>query len=371
MYLSGTRADYGLMRHTLRTITNHADLELGVIVTGMHLDKDYGETISEIEADGFSIVKRIPTNSYIVNSHMARGIASVIEGCCDLFAVDRPDLLLVLGDRGEMLGGAIASIYSNIPVAHIHGGERSGTVDEPVRHAISKLAHLHLTATQVSADRLISMGESADRVFCVGAPGLDDIMSQSLCSREMLFSREQLQDDKPVALLLLHPVVQTYDEGSRHIQSIIEAIRAAGYRMVGLRPNSDVGGEAIRRVLDAEAGASDLRLHTHLPRHEFLSWMAAADVMIGNSSSGIIEAASFGTPVINVGNRQRLRERNLNVFDVDADTEQLIAALKQARSVGKFPATNVYGDGKSAERITHLLASLPLDRSLLEKICAY
>jgi GDP/UDP-N,N'-diacetylbacillosamine 2-epimerase (hydrolysing) len=370
-YVSGTRADYGLMRHSLNSLRVHDGIDLGIIVTGMHLDARYGSTWQEIEADGHRIVGKIQNTLSDDNASMARAIAATINGCCDIFAVERPDLVLLLGDRGEMLAGAIAAIHENIFVAHIHGGERSGTVDEPVRHAISRLAHLHFPATLDGATRLERMGERNDCIFVIGAPGLDRLERDARMSRPELVASMGWDDNSRVALLVFHPVVQAAADGARHVSAIIAALRSQQYKIVGLRPNADTGGDAIRTVLEQYGDDPGLQLRTHLPREIFVSWMAAADVMIGNSSAGIIEAATFGTPVINVGNRQRLRERNHNVRDAEATEPELTAALLAARQSGRFACDNLYGDGQTAGRLTELLAGLPLPLSLLDKACVY
>ena len=371
LYLSGTRADYGLMRRTLFRISQHDQMDLGIIATGMHLDPRFGQTVHEIERDGFRIAGRIETDLGSSESFMARAIADTVRGCCDILEAERPDILLLLGDRGEMLAGAIAALHLNIPIAHIHGGERSGTVDEPVRHAISKLAHIHLTATTDAAERLVKMGEHSDNVYCLGAPGLDGLQADAVFSKEQLLEKSGIPDGLPIALMVFHPVVQNADDGPRQVTEIISALRENGFAIVGLRPNADLGGDAIRNVLDSEADSGELKLYTHFPRQEFVSWMAVADVMIGNSSAGIIEAASFGTPVINVGSRQNLRERNVNVVDVDADAAAISAALNHVLKTGRFPIRNIYGNGDSAERIVDLLATIDLPPSLLDKACAY
>ena len=371
LYLSGTRADYGLMRRTLLQVCRREPLELGVIVTGMHLDPKYGETVNEIERDGFRIAGRIFTKFGCSESFMSRAIADVINGCCDILEKEKPDMLLLLGDRGEMLAGAIAALHLNIPIAHIHGGERSGTVDEPVRHAISKLAHIHLAATRDSAERLKKMGERSDCIHIVGAPGLDGLQDEAVFTRDQLLAKSGISEGRPIALMIFHPVVQAADDGPGQALQIIAALREHGFAVVGLRPNSDLGGEAIRATLDAEANRKDFKLYTHFRRDEFASWMAVADVMIGNSSAGIIEAATFGTPVINIGSRQRLRQRNANVLDVEADSGAISAALRDILKKGRFPINNVYGDGDSAGRITEILATIDLPGSLLDKACAY
>jgi GDP/UDP-N,N'-diacetylbacillosamine 2-epimerase (hydrolysing) len=371
-YLTGTRADYGLMRRTLNAIDAHPDLSLDLIVTGMHLDPRHGHTVSEIKAGGLTIAGEIPVRlSEDDESFMARAIARTIEGCCDIFERERPDLMLLLGDRGEMLAGAIAAIHLNIPVVHIHGGERSGTVDEPVRHAISKLSHYHFTATEEAAERLRRMGEDPKSIFVVGAPGLVSLTRDRVASKADCLAAAGWTNDQPFALLVFHPVVQRAAEGADEMRELLAALRRAGLRIVALQPNADLGANAIRAVLEEEKEAGDLALFTHLERDMFVSMMAHADVMIGNSSAGIIEAASFGTPVVNVGSRQQLRERSENVIDVEADPGSLDAALAEARTRGRLAGANVYGDGRAAERIADLLATLPVTRSVLEKCCAY
>lgn len=371
-YLTGTRADFGLMRRTLKAIEAHPDLSLGLVVTGMHLDSRHGYTVSEIRAEGLPIVGEIQVPlSEEDPSFMARAIARTIEGCCDLFASERPDFMLLLGDRGEMLAGAIAAIHLNIPVVHIHGGERSGTVDEPVRHAISKLSHYHFTATQEAAERLRRMGEVPGSIFVVGAPGLVSLTHDLVASKAECLAAAGWVDDHPYALLVFHPVVQRAAEGADEIRQLLAALRRAGFRIAALQPNADLGGNAIRAVLEGEREAGDLALFTHVERDLFVSMIAHADVMIGNSSAGIIEAASFGTPVVNVGSRQRLRERNANVIDVEAEPQALDRALAEARARGRQAPINVYGDGRTAERIADLLATMSSDSRILEKCCVY
>ena len=371
-YLTGTRADYGLMRRTLDAIAAHPDLSLELIVTGMHLDPRHGHTVSEIEAGGLTIAGEIQVQlSEEDEAFMARAIARTIEGCCDIFEASRPDLLLLLGDRGEMLAGAIAAIHLNIPVVHIHGGERSGTVDEPVRHAISKLSHYHFTATADAAERLGRMGEDPQSIFVVGAPGLVSLEQEAIAEREACLAIAGWPSDRAFALLVFHPVVQRAAEGGDEMRELLAALRRAGLWIVALQPNADMGGEAIRAVLEEAKDAGDLALFTHLERDVFVSMMAHADVMIGNSSAGIIEAASVGTPVVNVGSRQRLRERSGNVIDADANPAELDRALAEARARGRLQTGNVYGDGRTAERIASLLATLPVSGSVLEKCCVY
>jgi GDP/UDP-N,N'-diacetylbacillosamine 2-epimerase (hydrolysing) len=372
VYLTGTRADYGLMRRSLKRIAQRPDLSLQLIVTGMHLLLDHGHTVDEIEADGFSIAARLPTelggNS---GAFMAKAVGTTTIGVTEALVDIKPDIMLLLGDRGEMLAGAIAALHLNVPIAHIHGGERSGTVDEPVRHAISKLSHFHFVATKAAERRLIAMGEAPSSVYVVGAPGLDGLDNDATIPSKECRTQFGFNQSQPIALLVFHPVVQQAAAGADHVRAILSALQIKGVQCVAVQPNSDAGSDSVRMVLSCESASPSTQIVTHLHRHRFVSWMRAADFMIGNSSAGIIEAASFGTPVINVGNRQNLRERNANVIDVAPNVEMIVAAIDAAMRVGRYPGVNIYGDGNAAQRIADLLATIDISPAILEKCCAY
>ena len=371
LYVSGTRADYGLMRHTLRMIDRSSDLNLGLIVTGMHLSEKFGLTVDEIKADKLTIRGFAATEVDDSSGHaMAKAIGKMTIAFTDIMLAERPDIVLLVGDRGEMLAGAIAAIHLNIPIAHIHGGERSGTVDEPVRHAISKLSHFHFVATDGARNRLTRMGEKPEHIYIVGAPGIDGIQSSATHSRTELMAELLLDTGKPVALMVFHPVLQD-ENGLSHARAIIEQLVAKSVQIVALAPNSDAGSEAIRRLLDNALENDQIKLAKHFERGKFLSWMASADLMIGNSSAGIIEAASFGIPVVNVGNRQNLRERNRNVIDVATDAQAIADGIDLALGKLKDGTKNIYGNGNAAAKITELLKSLPLGPDVMDKCCVY
>lgn len=372
-YVSGTRADFGLMRRTLEAVHAAADLRLSIVATGMHLDERYGLTVRDIEAAGLPVAATLPMDGSgePTGSAMARDISRMLARMVDAFERLRPDLVLLLGDRGEMLAGAIAALHLNISIAHVHGGERSGTIDESVRHAISKLSHFHFAATAQSRERLVRMGEAPAQVFVTGAPGLDGIVQDAGIPRADLLAGQRFDPARPVAILVFHPVVQEAAEGGRVATLLLNRLLRQGFQVLALRPNSDAGSAAVRAALDRQAGHADVRVITHLGRNAFLSWLAAADVMVGNSSAGIIEAASFGLPVVNVGSRQNLRERNANVVDVESLAQAVDDALARVRRQGRLPRQNVYGDGQAAGRIVELLRTLPLDPSILAKANAY
>lgn len=371
-YLSGTRADFGLMVSTLRLINARPELSLSILVTGMHLSPQYGLTVREIESENFRILGRVSCFMGSTDgAQMARNIGVMLQGIVDVFTAERPDVLLLLGDRGEMLAGALAASHLGIPAVHLHGGERSGTVDEPVRHAISKLSHLHLVATSQSRNRLIRMGERPEHVHVVGAPGLDGLSDLTINHRGELCTREGLDATAKLALLIFHPVLQEAGRAGSQMRTIAQGLCDADYQVLALMPNSDAGSHDVAQVLLSFERPSRFVVKRHLPRPQFVAWMACVDVMVGNSSSGIIEAATFGTPVINLGSRQNMRERNANVYDVDIDDSAFRVALSSVPERGFLPSANVYGDGMAGPRIVEYLATCDLSGDLQNKCNAY
>lgn len=371
-YLSGTRADFGLMRETLQRI--HADpaLALSVVVTGTHLSPAHGHTVDEIRAAGLTVAAEIQVDVLTrTPASMSQAIAGCLQHLAPWLEQHRPDLLLLLGDRGEMLAGAIAALNQGVPSVHLHGGERSGTVDEPMRHAISKLSSHHLVATEASRERLLRMGEAAERIHVVGAPGLDGLTGLAEGQRADALSALNLPDDQAFVLVVFHPVVQQARQAYEQTMALLHAVQQIALPVLWLEPNADAGATGVLRALDEHPLPTGSRRVAHLGRPLFAKAMRHAAVMLGNTSSGIIEAASFGTPVINVGDRQRLRERNPNTVDAPAQAAAIVAALQQALAHGRYPATNRYGDGHSAARITRLLRELPLSPEVLEKCNAY
>ena len=378
LYVTGTRADFGLMSSTLVRIAAHPDLTLQVVVTGMHLNKAYGFTVREVEAAGLPIFACVPTDVVgRTQQSMAEGVGEAVIGLTRAIADARPDLVLVLGDRGEMLAAAIVALHIGIPVVHLHGGERSGTVDESVRHAITKLSHWHFVATEESRERIVRLGERPDHVWITGAPALDDLIDPAATPRDEVLHILGLPPDARYALVLFHPVVQEIASMQTQTQALVDALAEAlpgrASHLVWLAPNADAGSSDILRTLESGAGGASLPVvrFTHMPRPHFVAATKQALVLVGNSSAGIIEAASLGTPVVNVGTRQRSRERNPNTLDCAADSAAIAAALCRALDHGFWPPANRYGDGHAGERIATLLATVPIDPDLLNKVNTY
>lgn len=373
-YVSGTRADFGLMRRTLLAVRDHPGLVLSVIATGMHLSRAHGHTVDEIEATGLTIAARVPIElEPATGATMARGIGAMIPAFVSALEAERPDLVLLLGDRGEMLAGALAAIHLNIPVAHVCGGERSGTVDEPIRHAISKLSHLHFAATEEARERLVRMGEAPEHVHVIGAPGIDGLADMPTPDRAALLVAHRLDPNQPFALLVYHPVLQEADRAAADTACLVDEVRRAGFQILAVMPNADAGSDGVRQALRAAERHPGVQVRSHIPRPDFLAAMAVADLLVGNSSSGITEAASFGTPVLNVGQRQNLRERNANITDVPIIAEAVGQGARTLLAHGRYPICNIYSipGGTAAERITAHLAEATLDEKLLMKVNRY
>lgn len=372
LYLTGTRADFGLMARTLTLMDQDPALDLGLAVTGMHLSPLFGESIRDVRATGLRIALELPVDlkdGSLAESAQAFGM--IVTRLTAHLQTERPDALLLLGDRSEILAGAVAALHLNIPIMHLHGGERSGTIDESIRHAISKLSHYHFTATEAARARLVAMGEVPAHVFVTGAPGLDDIVAATPAPRPAVLAKHGLAADRKTALMVFHPVVQSQDAAGTQVATVLSAAVDSGLQILAFAPNSDAGSQHIRARLAAFADHPDLRFLTHVPRSGYLDLLANVDVMIGNSSSGIIEAASFGTPVVNVGNRQAGRDRNANTIDVPVDAEAIRTAIAQALAHGRHDIRNIYGDGHAAPRIRDLARDLPLGPDLLNKMLAY
>lgn len=372
LYLTGTRADFGLMAATLQCIQATPGLSVQLVVTGMHLSAEHGMTIDEVRASGLPVCAELPLDMQTrTGRSMAEGLADCLRGLCDVLERERPDAVLLLGDRGEMLAGALAALHMGVPSVHLHGGERSGTIDEPVRHAISKLASYHFAATEASRERLVRMGEAPGRVFVTGAPGIDGLADLAIADRAQALAALGLPAGSEFILALFHPVVQQAEQAGAQTLALAQALGDSGLPVLWLDPNADAGSQAILQALEAGTLPAGSRRVTHLGRPLFATAMRHGAVMVGNSSAGIIEAATFGTPVVNVGDRQRLRERGPHILDVPATREAIAEAIRTQRRHGRWPCENAWGDGHAAERIAHLLATLPLDASVLEKTNAY
>jgi len=375
--VTGTRAEYGLLYWIIKGIHDDPDVALQLIVTGMHLSPEFGLTVQEIERDGFPIAERV---EMLLSSDTEEGIAMSMGlgliGFANAYQRLQPDIVLVLGDRYEILAAAAAAVPFRIPVAHIHGGESTeGAMDEQFRHAITKMSHLHFPATQEYANRIIQMGEAPERVFCYGAPGLDNIMKLSLLDKPDLVAELGLPADQPLGVVTYHPVTL---EGTSAVAQVTELLQAlknlTEIYWVFTLPNSDTGGRgiitAIRNFVDEFPQRG--KAFTSLGQVRYLSLLKHAAVMVGNSSSGIIEAPSFHLPVVNIGSRQQGRIRAANVIDVPECQQSAITQAIEKAFSAKFKAAlqgmaNPYGTGDASMNIFHTLKTLLESKIMTQK----
>lgn len=358
------------MKSTLVLLAKVADLSLAV--TGTHIAARFGHTIDDICDAGLRICGEVPVDVTTRTAYsMSAGIGECLIGMTSLLQNEQPDILVLLGDRGEMLAGAISALHLGIVCVHIHGGERSGTVDEPVRHAISKLSRYHLVATTGSKDRLVRLGELPGAVYVTGAPGLDGLVANAAMPIDDLNKLLHLPLNQPIVLAVFHPVVQQAEDAYAQTSNLLLALSKACLPVMWLEPNSDAGSNNILKALaDVGLPAGFSRLQ-HVQRDVFAAAMKHCAVMVGNSSAGIIEAASFSTPVVNVGDRQRFRERSTNVVDVSTGADAIEGGIANALKLGKVPCDNSDGDGCAGPRIVSLLTTLTLDRFVLNKSNSY
>lgn len=368
-----SRADYGLLARLMRAIKSDRGLKLQIVVTGGHLSKSFGSTVSEIQADGFNISARVPmTPASDSPAAVGRALGEGTRGFARALARLKPDLLVVLGDRWELLAACSTAVVLRIPIAHLHGGEASeGTLDEQVRHAVTKLAHLHFTAAEPYRRRVVAMGENPRHVFNVGAPGLEALRELKPLGAAELARRVGMPLTGRLALVTVHPETVGARAGGV-LEAVLAGLDRAGLRAVLTYAGSDAGGRAINARLKRYAASRPGRARAvaSLGQRGYLSLLARADVVVGNSSSGIIEAPSLKTPTVNVGARQDGRLRALSVIDCAPNAAAVAAALRRALSPAfrfRCRGKNPYGAGPVSAKIVSILKRMPLDGLLVKR----
>ena len=378
--VTGIRSEYDIMSSVFRAISVHPDLDLQLVVTGAHLSDAYGYTVDEIKDDGFVIAEEI--ESLINSDHdsaRVKGLGIQLQGLVQTVSRIKPDWLLVLGDREESITTALVGAYMNIPVAHVSGGDRVvGNVDDQVRHAVTKLAHLHFATTQESADRIIRLGEQSFRVHNVGNPGLDRLLTVPELSTERLSKRLNfhLDDEEPLLVVIQHVISTEIDEAYQQMRQTLEAVADLGLKTVMSYPNTDAGGQKMISAINEFESMPNLYIAKNIPRLEFVNLLRRASCLLGNSSAGILEAPFLKLPVVNVGNRQKGRLHAENVTFVPHEKNAIINAVWRAvfdsgyRTVISRCA-NPYGDGQSSKKIAEMLATTEINDQLLIKDITY
>jgi GDP/UDP-N,N'-diacetylbacillosamine 2-epimerase (hydrolysing) len=371
--ITGTRAEYGLLYWLMKEIESTGALELQIVVTGMHLSPEFGLTYQQIEKDGFTIDKKV---EMLLSSDSEVGISKSMGmgmiGFADAFAALDPDLLVVLGDRFEIFSAVSTAMITKIPVAHLHGGESTeGLIDEPIRHSITKMSHLHFTATEVYRNRVIQLGELPGRVFNVGGAGIDNIMRLELLSRDKFEESICFTLAKYNLLITFHPVTLESTTAEIQFRNLLHALdKLDETHLIFTKANADTDGRIINEMIDKYVAthSSKAIAHTSLGQLRYLSAMQYIDGVVGNSSSGLLEVPSFRIGTINIGDRQRGRIKAKSVIDCQPTTEDIQAALTKLFSASFKEqlnhVINPYGVGGTAEKIVEIIRSYPLDNIL-------
>lgn len=376
--VTGSRAEYGLLSSTMHQLRARDGVELNVVATGMHLSPQHGRTIEEIQADGFDIDRRVPILFEGDSEHsMAKSVGIGVSGMSDAFQSLGPDIVLVLGDRIEALAAGLAAAHMNIPVAHIHGGDKmqGSVIDDSIRHALTKFAHLHFAASVQSAERIKKLGEEEWRITVSGAPGLDSVLESEYLDPAEVRQRYGIEENKSLVLLVQHPVTTQPDQAEEQMQATLDAIEPIDAAVVLIYPNADSGGKRMIEVINSTE-RDNFHCFDSLPRREFLALMDEAEVMVGNSSSGIIEAPSLDLPVVDVGPRQEGRQHAENVISVPHKTDAILEAIQRCLTDDSvrqraMACENPYDHGGAGEQIATRLSDVTLDYDLLRKRITY
>jgi len=373
---TGSRAEYGLLRPLIEKLAKDPAVTLRLIVSGMHMETEFGATYKEIQKDGFHIDEKIKTLTCSDTPQaIAKSIALGITGCADAFKRIRPDITVILGDRSEALGAAIASMICRIPIAHISGGEATfGMIDEAARHSITKMSHLHFVSTEVYRRRVIQLGEEPRRVFNVGALGLDNIRTMELLSKEALENDLGFLFGKKNLLVTFHPVTLDNNAAGLQFQTLLNVLSSLKEtRIIFTKANADTGGRIINAMIDRYAARQPDRCiaFASLGQLRYLSMLKYVDAVLGNSSSGIIEAPSFRIGTINIGDRQDGRIRATSVIDCKPVHSEIMTAIKKLYSepfqAKLMRVVNTYGDGRTSRRIKNVLTHHDLGRLLKKR----
>ena len=376
LFLTGSRGEWGYIKPLLRMCKDLEHVEYRLCVTNMHLVPAFGWSVKEIENEGFEVHHRLHMSldgySHIT---MTKSLGILLLSLADVVESEKPDWIILAGDRGEQLMGAIVGAFCYIPIAHIQAGELSGNIDGMTRHAIGKYAHLHFASNSDASDRLRRLGEEDFRIHNVGAPQLDDLVEGRFSTKEVVAERLGIDLSHKFILLVQHPVTEDYSKSKGQIIETLDALNRFSEPKVVILPNNDAGSLMIREGIE-EHRSGEYHVFANVRREDYLCLLRSAMCIVGNSSSGILEAPTCGVPVVNLGRRQHGRIRASNVIDETFEAERIYAAIKKGISK-KFQKENLsncvnpYGDGYSSERIIKILRDAPITDSLLAKNLTY
>jgi UDP-hydrolysing UDP-N-acetyl-D-glucosamine 2-epimerase len=368
----GSRANYSSIKSVMRAVKAHPELQLQLVVGASALLDRFGSVVDIIERDGFTPDAKV---TMIVEGEtpatMAKSTGLGLLELPTMFELLKPDVIITVGDRFETMATAIAGAYMNIPLAHTMGGEITGTIDESIRHAVTKLAHVHFPANQPSADRIVRMGEHPETVHVVGCPRLDmvaEVVRNGSAALDAHFLEREgvgghIEVDKPFLLVSQHPVTTEYGEGEKQIAETLAALQELKMPTIMLWPNVDAGSEDVSRGMRKfreRHHPEYIRFYKNFPVETFIRLMKSAACLVGNSSAPIREGAYLGTPAVNIGTRQQGRDRGPNVVDVPNDRAAIVEAVRSQIAHGPYPSDHLYGDGQAGGRVADVLARVPL-----------
>ncbi|MDD5070088.1 MAG: UDP-N-acetylglucosamine 2-epimerase [Candidatus Omnitrophica bacterium] len=376
LFITGSRGEWGYIRPILRLCKKRKNIKFSLCVTNMHLLPEFGFSKEEIESDGFKIDHTVYMSLDGYNHFtMVKSLGVFLMSLADIVSTAKPDWIVLAGDRGEQLVGAIIGAFCYIPVAHVQAGELSGNIDGMTRHAIGKYAHLHFASNSDAAERLLRLGEEKFRVHNVGAPQLDELVSGLYTKKTELAKKYSINMNRKYILMVQHPVTETFNQSKQQIKITMQALKEFPHPKIVILPNNDAGSMFIREGIENNRHG-EFHVFSNLKRQDYLGFMKYSSCIIGNSSSGLLEAPTFNIPAVNIGRRQNNRLRGSNVIDVNFDKDEITAALKKALS-DKFRqrlekrSFNPYGDGKTSERIVDILLNTPITDELLIKNLTY
>lgn len=351
LFITGTRADFGKLKSLILACKHSGNFDIQVFVTGMHMHTRYGSTWIEVQKAGLSANEIFRYINFTDEARMDLTLSHTIEGFSNYVQEERPDLIVVHGDRAEALAGAIVGAMNNIIVAHIEGGELSGTIDEIIRHSISKMSHCHFVANQEAKNRLIQMGEQEDSVLVIGSPDVDVMLSERLPSLEDTIKRYDVPFDHKFGIFLFHPVTTDLINTTLHAKLLVEQLLKSEHSFIVVRPNSDTGAHLVDREIAKLEDHERFRVYPSIRFEYFLTLLKNSCVIVGNSSAGIREAPYYGTHTINVGSRQKGRSKDPEIINIPDPTDSEIAmAIERTMTGPRRKTVMAYGDGNSDKR---------------------
>lgn len=358
LFITGTRADFGKQKALMHAVDNHPNFTLSIFCTGMHLMSKYGYTVSEIQKAGFEN-KIFHFLNQIEGESMEITLSNTIEGLSRYLHENSVDLIIIHGDRVEALAGATVGALRNILVGHIEGGEVSGTIDDLLRHATSKMAHIHFVASSSANQRLMQLGENAESIFQIGSPDVDVMLSNELPTIEEAKKRYDILF-KNYSIAILHPVTTEYNQMYKAAKIYVNALIESNKNYIIIYPNNDLGSDYISDALECLCGNKKFRIFPSIRFEYFLTLLKNAEFIIGNSSAGIHEAPVYGVPTIDIGSRQKNRFNYKSICNVDFNKEKILEAIEKAIKIGRYESTSYYGKGDSAKAFIEILKSYKL-----------